>query len=96
MHAPCVCHASCHVCVAPAVLHTLHTLHAHRALRVPCAPHTTPHQAAGARVTDALLNYETVKYFTNEEYEREQYSKAISDYQAWEFKSSASINLLNV
>jgi ABC-type transport system involved in Fe-S cluster assembly fused permease/ATPase subunit len=40
-------------------------------------------------VTDALLNYETVKYFTAEEHERQQYSKAISDYQSAEYRSMA-------
>lgn len=49
-----------------------------------------------ARATDALLNYETVKYFTNEVYESGRYEVAIKDYQLADYRSSASINLLNV
>jgi ABC-type transport system involved in Fe-S cluster assembly fused permease/ATPase subunit len=32
-------------------------------------------------VTDALLNWETVKYFTNESLEQEKYGEAIDGYQ---------------
>jgi ABC-type transport system involved in Fe-S cluster assembly fused permease/ATPase subunit len=32
-------------------------------------------------VTDALLNWETVKYFTNESLEQERYGEAIDGYQ---------------
>ncbi|KAF5841997.1 hypothetical protein DUNSADRAFT_9878 [Dunaliella salina] len=52
-------------------------------------------QVKSARATDALLNYETVKYFTNEEHERCQYAKAIDNYQKAEFRSVTSINVLN-
>jgi len=52
-------------------------------------------QVKSARATDALLNYETVKYFTNEEHERSQYARAIDNYQKAEFKSVTSINVLN-
>lgn len=31
--------------------------------------------AKGARATDALLNYETVKYFANEDLERRNFAK---------------------
>jgi hypothetical protein len=37
--------------------------------------------ARSARVTDALLNWETVKYFTNESLEQEKYGEAIDGYQ---------------
>ena len=52
--------------------------------------------AKDARATDALLNYETVKYFSNDELERRQFEKAITDYQTVEFKALASLNILNV
>lgn len=52
--------------------------------------------ALGARVTDALLNYETVKYFCNEEHEAKQYAGVIADYQGAEFRFLASLNVLNV
>lgn len=48
------------------------------------------------RATDALLNYETVKIFNNEELEQENYRKSISDYQSVDFKLIASMNALNV
>lgn len=35
----------------------------------------------GAKVTDALLNYETVKYFSNEVLERDNFGEAIQTYQ---------------
>ena len=41
------------------------------------------------------MNYETVKYFTAEQYEAERYAKAIDDYQRADFLSSSSMNLLN-
>ncbi|GIL87517.1 hypothetical protein Vretimale_1580 [Volvox reticuliferus] len=53
-------------------------------------------QVKSGRATDALLNYETVKYFCNEKHESRQYAAAIDAYQAAEFKSISSINLLNV
>ena len=43
-------------------------------------------QACAARVTDALMNYETVKYFTNDSYEGLQYQKAIKEYQTAEYR----------
>ena len=52
--------------------------------------------AKDARATDALLNYETVKYFSNDELERRQFESAITAYQAVEFKALASLNILNV
>ncbi|GLC47382.1 hypothetical protein PLESTB_001360600 [Pleodorina starrii] len=53
-------------------------------------------QVKSGRATDALLNYETVKYFSNERHESQQYAAAIDAYQLAEFKSMSSINLLNV
>jgi hypothetical protein len=52
--------------------------------------------ARGARVTDALLNFETVKCFGNEALERNCLERAILDYQAVEYKLMASLNGLNV
>lgn len=52
--------------------------------------------AVRARAADALLNYETVKYFTNEAHERAAFARAIDDYQREDFKLQASLNLVNV
>merc|ERR1719334_86490 len=45
---------------------------------------------------DSLLNAETVKYFSMEEWEVNKYKEKILDYQVEEWKSSASLVLLNV
>ena len=52
--------------------------------------------AKSARVTDALLNYETVKYFSNEHLEVANLGTAIGEYQEIEFKLLASLAALNV
>ncbi|KLO14578.1 hypothetical protein SCHPADRAFT_914776 [Schizopora paradoxa] len=46
--------------------------------------------------TDCLLNYETVKYFGGEDYERSRYTSAINDYQTLEYKVITSLNVLRV
>jgi len=52
--------------------------------------------AKGARATDALLNYETVKYFNNEALEKSNFDAAIQDYQVVEYKLLASLCMLNI
>ncbi|KAL4420506.1 hypothetical protein ABPG75_010162 [Micractinium tetrahymenae] len=52
--------------------------------------------AKGAKATDALLNYETVKLFNNEELERRNFAEAIDAYQVEDYRLSASMNVLNV
>eukprot|EP00879_Flechtneria_rotunda_P018678 GHRR01019601.1.p1 GENE.GHRR01019601.1~~GHRR01019601.1.p1 ORF type:complete len:623 (+),score=198.83 GHRR01019601.1:173-2041(+) len=52
--------------------------------------------ARSARVTDALLNWETVKYFTNEQLEQDKYGEAIDQYQNAEYRFLSSLNFLNV
>ncbi|XP_017390707.1 ATP-binding cassette sub-family B member 6, mitochondrial isoform X1 [Cebus imitator] len=51
--------------------------------------------AARARAVDSLLNFETVKYYNAEGYEVERYREAIIKYQGLEWKSNASLVLLN-
>merc|ERR1719513_204108 len=48
------------------------------------------------RSVDSLLNAETVKYFSAEGWECERYREAIVDYQTEEWKSSASLIMLNI
>lgn len=48
------------------------------------------------RSVDALLNYETVKYFTAEQRESERYDSAIRDWADAAVKSENSLGLLNV
>jgi ATP-binding cassette subfamily B (MDR/TAP) protein 6 len=47
------------------------------------------------KAVDSLLNFETVKYYTAEEYEINRYDQAILDYQSTEWSVLASLNLLN-
>ncbi len=53
-------------------------------------------QLASTRSIDALLNYETVKYFGNEQYEATRYNEALVDYQAAAVKSQNSLALVNI
>ncbi|XP_034811077.1 ATP-binding cassette sub-family B member 6 isoform X4 [Pan paniscus] len=55
----------------------------------------TQENATRARAVDSLLNFETVKYYNAESYEVERYREAIIKYQGLEWKSSASLVLLN-
>ncbi|RMZ56656.1 hypothetical protein APUTEX25_002745, partial [Auxenochlorella protothecoides] len=52
--------------------------------------------AVRAKAADALLNYETVKYFGNEGFERATFARAIDDFQVEDFRLQASLNLVNV
>ena len=51
---------------------------------------------ASARVVDALLNYETVKYFGNEEYEAARFDRALQDYERAAVKSKTTLSILNI
>ncbi|KAI8325821.1 P-loop containing nucleoside triphosphate hydrolase protein, partial [Martensiomyces pterosporus] len=48
-----------------------------------------------ARAVDSLLNFETVKYYNAERFECREYAQAVDDYQDAEWKSNATMNLLN-
>jgi ATP-binding cassette subfamily B protein len=50
---------------------------------------------ANTRAIDSLLNYETVKYFNNEEYEARRYDENLESYEQAAVKSEASLGLLN-
>ncbi|GMI11067.1 hypothetical protein TrVE_jg3323 [Triparma verrucosa] len=47
------------------------------------------------RVSDSLINYETVKYFTNESWEVERYGKVLRGYEEAALKTVSSLSLLN-
>jgi ATP-binding cassette subfamily B protein len=51
---------------------------------------------ANTRAIDSLLNYETVKYFGNEDLEARRYDAAMSGYEKASTKSQTSLALLNV
>ncbi len=51
---------------------------------------------ANTRAIDSLLNYETVKYFGNEEHEARRYDSAMRGYENASIRSQTSLALLNV
>jgi len=50
---------------------------------------------ANTKAIDSLLNYETVKYFGNEEYEAKRYDEGLQRYESAAVKSQTSLSLLN-
>jgi ATP-binding cassette subfamily B protein len=50
---------------------------------------------ANTRAIDSLLNYETVKYFNNEEYEARRYDENLRSYEQAAVRSETSLGLLN-
>ncbi|HZH27325.1 MAG TPA: ABC transporter ATP-binding protein/permease [Azospirillaceae bacterium] len=51
---------------------------------------------ANTRAIDSLLNYETVKYFGNEDHEARRYDEALRRYERAAVRSQTSLSLLNV
>ena len=51
--------------------------------------------AAHGRAIDALLNYETVKYFNNEDFETRRYDQGLERLRRTALKSKGSLSLLN-
>ena len=50
---------------------------------------------AHTRAVDALLNYETVKYFNNEDFEAQRYDQGLDAYRRAQIKSQTTLSLLN-
>lgn len=51
---------------------------------------------AASKVTESLLNYESVKYFNNEHHEVARYDAALQKYEKSALKAVSSLSLLNV
>jgi len=51
---------------------------------------------ANTRAIDSLINYETVKYFNNEEYEAKRYDESLLKYESAAVKTETSLGLLNI
>jgi ATP-binding cassette, subfamily B, heavy metal transporter len=51
---------------------------------------------AHSKAIDSLLNYETVKYFNNEDYEAKRYDKSLVSYRQAAIKSQRTLSLLNI
>ena len=50
---------------------------------------------AHTRAVDALLNFETVKYFNNEDFEARRYDEGLDAYRRAQIKSQGTLSLLN-
>ena len=53
-------------------------------------------QEANTRAIDSLLNYETVKYFGNEEHEASRFDRSLARYEKAAVTSKSSLSLLNI
>ena len=51
---------------------------------------------ASTKAIDSLLNYETVKYFGNEEHEARRFDEALKSYEAAAVKSKVTLSYLNI
>jgi ATP-binding cassette subfamily B protein len=51
---------------------------------------------ANTRAMDSLLNYETVKYFNNEDYEAQRYDESMQRWETAAVRSQTSLSLLNI
>lgn len=51
---------------------------------------------AHSKAIDSLLNYETVKYFNNEDYEAKRYDKSLESYRRAAIKSQTTLSILNI
>ncbi|MDB5405863.1 MAG: transporter [Rhodospirillales bacterium] len=51
---------------------------------------------ANTKAIDSLLNFETVKYFANEEHEANRFDKALRAYEKAAVKSQTTLSLLNI
>lgn len=50
---------------------------------------------SNGQAVDSLMNYETVKYFNNEQMEIERYDNTLSEWEYWAVRSQSSMSLLN-
>lgn len=50
---------------------------------------------AGNKAIDSLINFETVKYFNNDDYEVKRYQESLKKYEASAIKTSTSLAFLN-
>jgi len=53
-------------------------------------------QEANTRAVDSLLNYETVKYFGNEEHEVARFDRSLARYEKAAVQSESALSLMNV
>ncbi len=51
---------------------------------------------ANSRAIDSLINYETVKYFNNEEFEARRYDESLTRYENAAVRTESSLGILNI
>jgi len=51
---------------------------------------------ASSRAVDSLLNFETVKYFNNEDFEAQRYDTTLAEQERVAIKAQQSLNVLNI
>ena len=51
---------------------------------------------ANTKAIDSLINYETVKYFNNEDYEARRYDKTLSSWEKAAVRNQTSLSVLNI
>ncbi len=56
----------------------------------------TKDNEANTKAIDSLLNFETVKYFSNETHEAARYDRSLAEYEDAAIKSQSSISVLNI
>jgi ABC-type transport system involved in Fe-S cluster assembly fused permease/ATPase subunit len=62
---------------------------------VPQADERAGLDAAHSRAIDSLLNYETVKYFNNEDFEARRYDENLERLRRASLKSQSTLSVLN-
>jgi ABC-type transport system involved in Fe-S cluster assembly fused permease/ATPase subunit len=75
----------------------VHRLHGHgdRVAHAVPQDHERARLVAQSRAVDSLLNYETVKYFNNEEFEAKRYDASLDRYRKAAIKSQRTLSMLN-
>ncbi|MEM1399118.1 MAG: ABC transporter transmembrane domain-containing protein, partial [Pseudomonadota bacterium] len=53
-------------------------------------------ESASSKAIDSLLNFETVKYFGNEDHEARRFDDALRNYESAAVRSQASLSVLNI
>ena len=51
---------------------------------------------ANTKAIDSLINFETVKYFCNEDFESKSFNKSLTNYQEAAIKNSVGLSLINI
>ena len=84
------------VLIVTAILHVGYTIYATERRQAVLLEMNKADDVAGGQVVDALLNYETVKYFANESYEYDSYFKKLLHWAELAVRSGVSLVTLNI